>query len=102
MKYGLPEEAIARIRDVFQSFPAVDRAILYGSRAKGGYKTGSDIDLTLEGVDLTPDSRAKIALKLDDLLLPYEIDLSLRLSLNHPELQEHINRVGLVFSERNH
>lgn len=100
MKYGLPEDAIEKIRNVLQRFPAVDKVILYGSRAKGNYKPGSDIDLALDGAGLTPDLRAEIASDLDDLLLPYTIDLALYAGLNHPELQDHIRRVGVVFFER--
>jgi predicted nucleotidyltransferase len=49
MKSGLPETTIAKIRAVLARFPEVEKAILYGSRAKGNFKTGSDIDLTLCG-----------------------------------------------------
>ena len=74
--------------------------MLYGSRAKGNYKPGSDIDLTLYGPDVTPALCATIAEALDDLLLPYSIDLSVFAELKHPELEAHIQRVGLVFYER--
>lgn len=100
MKYGLPERTIARICAVLEQYPAVDRAVLYGSRAKGNYKPGSDIDLTLYGPGLTPHLCATIAEALDDLLLPYTIDLSLFAELKHPELEAHIQRVGVVFYER--
>lgn len=101
MKFGLSEGVIEKIMGVFRRFPAIEKAILYGSRAKGNYKPGSDIDLSLEGAGLTPDMRASIASALDDLLLPYTVDLSLLASLNHSELREHIERVGMVFYERN-
>lgn len=100
MKYGLSARTINQICAVLAQYPAVDRAVLYGSRAKGNYKPGSDIDLTLFGVGLTPGLRATIAEALDDLLLPYTIDLSVFAELKHPELEAHIQRVGLVFFER--
>lgn len=80
--------------------PAVDRTVLYGSRAKGNYKPGSDIDLTLYGTGLTSALCATISEALDDLLLPYTIDLSVFAELKHPELEAHIQRVGVVFFER--
>jgi uncharacterized protein len=86
MKYGLPDTAIEKINAVFASFAAVERVVLYGSRAKGNYKPGSDIDLTMYG---------------QALLLPYMIDLSVFADLKHPELEAHIGRVGVVFYERN-
>jgi predicted nucleotidyltransferase len=100
MKYGLPDRTVEQICVVLAQYPAVDRAVLYGSRAKGNYKPGSDIDLTLDGADLTPGLCATIAEALDDLLLPYTIDLSVFAELKHPELEAHIQRVGVVFFER--
>lgn len=69
-------------------------------RAKGNFKPGSDIDLTLHGPDLTQKLCNSIAEALDDLLLPYSIDLSVFANLQHPELEAHIQRVGVVFFER--
>jgi len=100
MKYGLPTAAIEKIRAVFARFPHIERAVLYGSRAKGNFKPGSDIDLTLSGENLTSSQLGEIAEALDDLLLPYTIDLSLYAELNHAKLREHIDRVGVVFYER--
>jgi predicted nucleotidyltransferase len=78
----------------------VERAVLYGSRAKGNYKPGSDIDLTLFGANLTRQLCATIDDELDDLLLPYSIDLSVFSELKHPELEAHIERVGKVMYQR--
>jgi uncharacterized protein len=100
MKYGLSPETIAKIHSVFARFPPLEKAILYGSRAKGNFKPGSDLDLTLFGPNLTPDLRSQIASDLDDLLLPYTIDLSFLSEISHPDLLDHIHRVGLVFYER--
>lgn len=100
MKHGLPNTAIEKINAVFASFPAVEKAVLYGSRAKGNYKPGSDIDLTLHGQALSAALCGDIADKLDDLLLPYMIDLSVFADLKHPELEAHIARMGVVFYEK--
>lgn len=100
MKYGLADHTIDQICAVLAQYTAVERAVLYGSRAKGNFKPGSDIDLTLFGVALTPALCATIAETLDDLLLPYTIDLSVFSELKHPELEAHIQRVGVVFYER--
>lgn len=101
MKYGLSESTVEKILGVFSDFPAIERAVVYGSRAKGNFKPGSDIDLTLYGASLTPGVCATIAEALDELLLPYEIDLSLFDSLDSAALREHIARVGIVFYQRN-
>jgi predicted nucleotidyltransferase len=97
---GLKERTIASINGVFAGYPAVERAILYGSRAKGTFRDGSDIDLTLEGDDITGDQMNRIMEELDDLLLPYTFDLSLRRQIDNVDLLEHIERVGVVFYVR--
>ena len=100
MTYGLSEITLEKIRSILGRHPEVDKAMLYGSRAKGNYKNGSDIDLTLHGQDLTQRTLAKIADELDDLLLPYTIDLSIFEQLTDPDFIDHIQRVGSVFYEK--
>jgi len=101
MKYGLPDAAIDKIRAVLRRYPQVERAILYGSRAKGNYKRGSDIDLTLLGsAELTLHMLYKILDELDELLLPYTIDLSIFHNIGDPDVINHIQRVGSAFYER--
>lgn len=97
--YGLPAATVEKIQGVLANHPLVEKAAIYGSRAKGNYKNGSDIDLTLLGQGLTYDEMMKISEELDDLLLPYMIDLSIFEKLDHAELREHIEHVGKVFYE---
>lgn len=101
MKYGLPPSAIQKICAVLHRYPQVEQAILYGSRAKGNYKNGSDIDLTLRGgEDLTLNVIYKILNDLDDSFLPYTIDLSIFNNISDPDVIEHIQRVGVTFYEK--
>lgn len=100
MRFGLSPCTVEKISTVFSQFPALEKVVLYGSRAKGNFKPGSDIDLTLHGQSLTPQLCATIAEALDELLLPYKIDLSVFQSIDNPQLREHVARVGLVFYER--
>jgi predicted nucleotidyltransferase len=100
MKYGLTSSTIQAIQDVFAGYLQVEKAVLYGSRAKGNYRNGSDIDLVLWGQDLDLSLLFRIETQLDDLLLPYKIDLSLYDHIANPELREHIQRVGKVFWQR--
>lgn len=100
MRFGLPEETIAEIQSVLALYPEVEKAVLYGSRATGNFKPGSDIDLTLVGAELTRIHLLGIMSDLDDLLLPWMIDLSLFATLDHPGLREHIKRVGVTLYER--
>ncbi len=97
---GLSEKTVLKIWGVFAQYAEVEKAILYGSRAMGNYKKGSDIDLTLEGDKLTDSIRGKIDRDLDDLSLPYGIDLSVFAHLNHAKFRDHIERVGVVFYDK--
>lgn len=97
MKFGLKPATINRINEVFASYPAVSEVIIYGSRVKGTYRAGSDIDLTVKGEGLTLKIMNKISIELDDLLLPYMIDLSVYEHIKTPGLLDHIRFRGRVF-----
>lgn len=96
MANGLDEQVIADIAKVLARHPSVERAVLYGSRAKGCHKPGSDIDLNLQGEAITPKERDRILLELDNLNLPYSIDVTVHSQISHEKLKEHIERVGKV------
>lgn len=100
MKYGLTDETISKIQQVFSTFPEVEKAILYGSRAKGNFKPSSDIDITFKGENMNLQILNKIEWQLDDLLLPYTFDLSIFRYLNNPDLREHVERVGVTMFEK--
>jgi predicted nucleotidyltransferase len=100
MNHGLTTTTVERLQSVLTHYPEVEKAVLYGSRAKGTYRPGSDIDLTLCGGELNHTLLTRIYNELDDLLLPYQIDLSLMSSLSHPALLDHIRRVGAVLYEK--
>lgn len=101
MKFGLPETTIEKIRATLARHPEVEKALLYGSRAKGNYKNGSDIDLTLiGGPDLTMKVLYQIMDEMDDLLLPYTFDLSIFNQISDPDVVDHIRRVGVALYER--
>ena len=100
MSHGLTPDTVTRLHGVLARFPAIEKALLYGSRARGNHKPGSDIDLTLCGRSLTSEQLAVIASELDDLLLPYTLDLSILDRLDHADLRQIIAREGVVFYER--
>lgn len=96
-EFGLPDKTVATIRRILAEFPAVTKAVIYGSRAKGNYKPGSDIDLTLFGDGLDLRILGQIATRLDESPIPYQVDLSIFDRLDHAGLREHIERIGMVF-----
>jgi uncharacterized protein len=100
MDIGLKNIEIEKINKVFSKYPEVKETILYGSRAKGNFKPYSDIDFTVKGDNINFSIISKIEDDLDDLLLPFKIDLSIFRQISNPDLVEHINRVGKIFYEK--
>lgn len=98
--YGLKEKHINAITNTFKKYSQIKQVILYGSRAKGNYHNGSDIDLSLKGESLTLSLLFKIETELDDLLLPYKIDLSIYCKIENLDLIDHIKRVGITFYKK--
>ena len=102
-QFGLSKEVIESIRQILAQFPEIGSVIIYGSRAKGNYKTGSDIDLTLiaskhSTLDLTTQFQLEEA--LDELLLPYMFDISIMENIDNPNMIDHIQRIGKSFYTR--
>lgn len=100
MQFGLKQTIIDKINSVFEKNPEVEQVIIYGSRAKGNYRNGSDIDITLKGEKLTYNILSKIIGEIDDLDTPYLFDISIFDKLDSPGLEEHINRVGQIFYKK--
>lgn len=100
MLYGLEDKEIEKIRAVISKCEKVEKAVLYGSRSRGNFKPFSDIDITLIGSELQRYDRNSIVLELDDLLLPYEFDISLFNSINNQELKHIISREGIVIYQK--
>ncbi len=100
MVFGLSEKNCRTIRQILQQYPAVARAMIYGSRAKGNYRNGSDIDLTLFGEALDVKKLLEIAWAFDESSLPHTVDVSLFDQISNSDLREHIQRVGKVLYER--
>jgi len=96
-KFGLNNHVIDLIQKVFSNYSQVEKVIIYGSRAKGTYKNGSDIDLTLIGNNIDLNILNQISLDLDDLILPYTFDLSIYRFIDNPDMISHIQRVGKHF-----
>lgn len=94
-RFGLDGRTLARIKAVLDGFPEIEAALIYGSRAKGNFRPGSDIDLTLKGSQLTDRHLLAVERALDELDLPYRMDVSLYATLDNPALLAHIKRVGV-------
>jgi len=100
LKFGIEQNTIDAINNCLESNTRITEAIIYGSRAIGNFKAGSDIDLTLKGKDLDLTDINKIENQIDDLLLPYKFDISIMKQINNNDLLDHINRIGIIFYSR--
>jgi predicted nucleotidyltransferase len=98
-EFGLPPATLEAIRRILAEVPAVKKAVIYGSRAKGTYRPGSDIDLTLFGDGLDLDILGRIATRLHESPIPYQVDLAIFELIDHAGLRDHIQRVGQPFYE---
>lgn len=98
--YGILPQTLQSIIDVIASYPCVEQAILYGSRAKGTHRTGSDIDICLMGEQVSLDTQLHMAAQLDDLPTLYTFDLSIYHAIQNPQLLAHIDRVGKVLYKK--
>lgn len=98
--FGLKPSEVASIVDVLQSFPDIEEAIVYGSRAMGNYKPGSDVDIALKG-NLSPETSSDIAAILNERLpLPYKFDVIAYSILSNKDLIKHIDHHGKTLYKR--
>lgn len=101
MKYGLVDKYFDKLISVFSRHPEVESVVLYGSRAKGNYKPFSDIGITLKGATLTRQLLGKIFTEIDDLLLPYFLDISIYDNLTDKQFIKAIDETGVEIYRRN-
>ena len=97
MKYGLSDKTLNTLDLIFRKYPGIKQCIIYGSRAKGNYRNGSDIDLSLKtGDNFSFTDLLRISGDFDDSDLPYFIDVSIYDDISNTELKAHIDRVGKI------
>jgi predicted nucleotidyltransferase len=99
MRFGLSDTVIQELQDVFRRHANIRKVLIFGSRSKGNYRAGSDIDLALIGTGIDYRQILDISLEIDDLGLLYSIDLLDYQSKAGTPIGDHIDRVGQVFYE---
>jgi len=97
MLFGLPDIAVQKLQQVFENNERVSQVWLYGSRATGKQKAASDIDLCIEGADLSLTDLHSFENKIEGLYLPWKVDLSLKHQIDNPALIQHIENAGISF-----
>ena len=98
--FGLSQQALRQIRQCLAQHAQIEQAVLYGSRAMGTYRPGSDIDLVIVGAQFSHQQLLQLLTTLDDTLLPYSFDIIRIQDIENKDLLAHIARVGKVFYQR--
>ena len=99
MKFGLSDTVIKELQDVFRRHANIKKVLIFGSRSKGNYRTGSDIDLAVIGSDIDYNQLLSIHCEIDDLELLYSVDFLDYQKKKGTPIGDHIDRVGQVFYE---
>lgn len=99
MKFGLSDTVIQELHDVFRRYANIEKVLIFGSRSKGDYRAGSDIDLAVIGKDIDYSVLLDIQCDIEDLELLYSIDLLDYQKKKGTPIGDHIDRVGQVFYE---
>lgn len=97
MKFGLSETVIEELQEVFKRHANIEKVLIFGSRSKGNYRAGSDIDLAVIGKDLDYNQLLNIICEIEDLELLYSVDLLDYQKKKGTPIGDHIDRVGQVF-----
>lgn len=92
--FGLSSHTVSSLCGVFSKYPQIEEVVIYGSRARGTYHEGSDIDLTIKGKEMRRNILYKLEEDIEDLLLPYCFDISIYAELRDPDFINSINREG--------
>jgi predicted nucleotidyltransferase len=99
-QYGIPESDLDALLSELKKNIKIKEIILFGSRAKGTFSNGSDIDIALKGINLKLKDILDLTLEIEKLLLPYKLDLVIFHRINEPALVDHIKRIGIVLFKR--
>jgi len=101
MPFGLSKKTIQKLSKIFEENTNTEEAIIFGSRAKGNYREGSDIDIALKGKKLDFEILKNLELEIDKLMLPYEINLVIYNNIDNKDLKKHIEKVGIeIYKEK--
>lgn len=99
--FGLRDSDILSIRNVLENYPEVEKAYIFGSRAKGNFKNGSDVDIAIEGANVPYDTVVKISGILnEETIMPYMFDVLDYHAINNQDLTDHIDKNGVLFYKK--
>ena len=97
-KFGLKQTDLNAVIYILEKYSDIESAVIFGSRAKGNYKNGSDVDIAVKGKSLNFDLINQISYLLnEESLMPYKFDILNYHTIDNQDLLEHIDRAGIEF-----
>lgn len=97
MKYGLKERDVKNIFYAIKRFSEIETVFVFGSRAIGNYKKGSDVDIAIKGANITNNIVIKLSTILnEELALPYYFDVINYKTIENVNLKKHIDNIGKI------
>ena len=101
MLFGLTDKDIELIRSAVEAHSEIEEVLVFGSRAMGNHKSGSDVDLAVKGNGVSLRTISRLGAQLnEELPLPYQFDVIDYASIDTPALKEHIDSFGKVLFQR--
>lgn len=97
-RFGIPSESFKMIISILKKNNKIKEIYLFGSRAKGNYKKGSDIDIAIVADSFSFEELNQIRVEINDLILPYKVDVIDFNKISNSDLKEHILRVGKLIT----
>lgn len=95
MRFGLPNKSINQMIQALKEHKEIQKAAIFGSRAMGNYKRGSDVDMVIYGTEITENIVNQLRITLNEKLpLPYYFDIVHYESISSDEFKEHIDTVS--------
>ena len=100
--YGLTDRSYNELLQILASFPEIEEALIYGSRARGDFWRASDVDLSIKGENFDRHTLARLNDKLYESHIPQMFDTHIYNTINNPNFKANVDREGKVLYSRNH
>lgn len=95
--FGLSSASYEKLKKLLSEIPEIEQVKIFGSRAMGTHREGSDIDIVLYGKGIDHKLIRKTKIAYENLNLPYQLDLINYDEIDHSDLKVHIDTCSRTF-----
>ena len=99
--FGLKDSVIINIKNILYKYEEIEKASIFGSRARGDYKKTSDIDIAIFSKNITSTRLNLLRNEFEELDIIYTIDVVEFYKTSKEELKNNIINDGIVIFDRN-